>query len=268
MGDPLTSKLRSEARGEGRPLLLLHGIATDRRVMIESFEPAFARPDVPKGWRRVYVDLPGHGESPSDAAPISADGFLGALAAFARELGPGVAIAGYAYGAYLAQGLAAVLDGVSGLFLACPVVEPDFGMRTVPPRRVAVSESDLAFSSDPRERTAFVEIAVQQTRPVLETFQRVVHPANIGVDPVVRDGIRERYHTTGLQATMLRSFAAPVSIVCGRDDHWVGYADAVRLLQLLTQAELHVLPDCGHLLPIEKSAAFLGLFRGWLARLG
>ena len=56
-----------EVIGDGRPILFVHGLAVDRRVMTALFEP------LPSGWRRIYVDLPGHGASKGDPTRASAD---------------------------------------------------------------------------------------------------------------------------------------------------------------------------------------------------
>jgi len=51
-----------EVRGEGRPILLIHGWSADRRYLLADLEPVFAgRP----GWLRIYIDLPGHGATPA-----------------------------------------------------------------------------------------------------------------------------------------------------------------------------------------------------------
>ena len=51
-----------EEHGTGRPVLCLHGFGMDRTVMAAALEPVLAgRP----GWRRIYPDLPGHGETPA-----------------------------------------------------------------------------------------------------------------------------------------------------------------------------------------------------------
>src|SRR6266487_6138295 len=107
-----------EIRGDGRPLVLVHGLAGDRAILVDSCEPVFA--EVP-GWRRIYMDLPGHGKSPAGAPAAGADAILATLAAFAREHAPGAALLGYAYGGYLALGLLRELSGVSGALLVCPV---------------------------------------------------------------------------------------------------------------------------------------------------
>jgi pimeloyl-ACP methyl ester carboxylesterase len=260
-----------ELRGAGPTAILVHGLTVDRRIMIEAFEPALAA----AGVRRLYVDLPGHGQSRGDAAHASADAFVDVLAALARELlAPSAApdeleaplVIGYSYGGYLATGLVRALGGARGLFLVCPVVEPDFARRRPAPRRVAVREGALAFSDDQRERDAFAEVAVRMTGAVLAGFQRVVHPANIAVDARVVAAVRARYVLSRPLGDALAALDGPATIVCGRDDHWAGWQDATTLLAQLPHGQLTVLPDCGNLLPLEDPEALRALTVEWLRR--
>ena len=260
-------ELAWEARGEGRPLFFFHGLAADRRVLLDACEPRFAEG---KKVRRIYVDLPGHGESRGDPAHAGADELVASLAALVRELSGDAApaLVGYSYGGYLALGMIGLLDPApTGLFLICPTVEADFGKRTVPQRRVAAREQPLPFSDDPRERIAFEEVAVVQTRALLARFQELVHPANIGANPELMAATRGRYALSRPYMQSLAAFLAPVGIVCGRDDHWVGFEDAVRLVRAFRDVRYSVLPDAGHLLPLEQPERFAALFSDWLSRL-
>jgi pimeloyl-ACP methyl ester carboxylesterase len=264
--------MEHELRGEGPTAVFVHGLTVDRRVMIEAFDELFAA----AGLRRLYVDLPGHGASPGNAANASADAFVDELAALVRgNLAPAAGrageleaplIVGYSYGGYLAQALVRELGGARGLLLVCPVVEPDFARRTQPPRRVAAHDPELAYSADPREREAFDEVAVQMTRPVLDKFQRVVHPANIAADATVVQAVRARYAVSRPLGDALARLDAPATIVCGRDDHWAGWQDAVPLVASLKRPHFVVLPDCGNLLPFEQPLAFAQAVRDFLAR--
>ncbi|MCU1281865.1 MAG: 2-hydroxy-6-oxo-6-phenylhexa-2,4-dienoate hydrolase [bacterium] len=270
--------MEHELRGEGPTAVLVHGLTVDRRVMIDAFDELLAA----AGLRRLYVDLPGHGASKGDAARASADDFVDELAALVHaELRPakssgGAAsetslleapiVVGYSYGGYLAQALVRELGGARGLLLVCPVVEPDFARRTQPPRRVAAHDPELVYSSDPREREAFAEVAVQMTRPVLERFQRAVHPANIAADATVVTAVRARYALSRPIGDALARLDAPSTIVCGRDDHWAGWQDTVPLVAQLKRPHFVVLPDCGHLLPFEQPLAFAQAVRDFLAR--
>ena len=284
-------QLDYEVRGEGRPLVMLHGLAVDRRVLVEICEPVLAPLQTRDGWRRIYVDLPGHGLSTGSPERMGADALVETLAigchavdrggpqagdnalvemlaAFVREVAGGPAcLVGYSYGGYLAQGLLRELEGVGGLFLICPTVEADFGKRTVPARRIATRDPVLTFSEDPRERAAFEEVAVVQTQPQLESFQRIVHPANIGADQELMAATRARYAMSRPYMQALQAFEQPVSIVCGRDDHWVGFEDAMWLTRAFRRAHFSVLPDCGHLLPFEQPARFRALLLDWVGRL-
>jgi pimeloyl-ACP methyl ester carboxylesterase len=253
-----------EQHGDGRPLLLVHGLAVDRRVLVEACEPVFVGRE---GWRRIYVDLPGHGASRGDPARASADDLVETLAELLRSVAPErPCVLGYSYGGYLAQGLVRELPELDGMFLCCPTVEPDVTQRRLPPQRVAVEEPDLPFV-DERERDGFWGVAVLQTRAALEQFRRVVHPANLAQDPVFVAATRERYAMSRPYMHALAGFARPVTIACGRDDHWVGFEDALKLVRALPLVRYSVLPDCGHLLPLEQPGYFHALLSDWLERL-
>ncbi|MCU1280502.1 MAG: 2-hydroxy-6-oxo-6-phenylhexa-2,4-dienoate hydrolase [bacterium] len=262
--------MEHETRGEGPTAVLVHGLTVDRRVMIEAFDALLAE----AGVRRLYVDLPGHGASKGDPARASADDFVDELAALLRaELRPAAGgeleapiVIGYSYGGYLAQGLMRQLGGARGLMLVCPVVEPDFARRTQPARRIAAHDPELPYSSDPREREAFAEVAVQMTRPVLDKFRRAVHPANIVADATVVTAVRARYALSRPIGDALARLEAPSMIVCGRDDHWAGWQDAVPLVAQLKRPHFVVLPDCGHLLPFEQPLPFAQAVRDFVAR--
>jgi pimeloyl-ACP methyl ester carboxylesterase len=253
-----------EIRGEGRPIVLVHGLTVDRRVLIEACDAQLAAAHL----KRVYIDLPGHGASTGNRERASADSLVTALAHLTREAaGEQPLVFGYSYGGYLAQGLVREFPEAGGLFLVCPVVEPDFAKRNVPPRRVAIEEPDLAFSGDERERDAFDEIAVRRTRDVLTAFQRVVHPANIGADLEFVAATRGRYIMSRPYMQALADLDRPAGIICGRDDHWAGFEDAARLVRVLKRCDFTVVAEVGHLLPLEAPERLQSALAVWLARL-
>ena len=259
-----------EVRGEGRTVIVLHGLTTDRRILAATCDPLLAA----AGLRRVYLDLPGHGLSLGNPAYATADGLVDALAALVTAViqptvtEPPLLIA-YAYGGYLAQGLVGLVD-LGGLFLLCPVVEPDFGKRTTPPKQVLVSDGELPFSDDPREREAFLEVAVVQTAPLLARFQELVHPANIAVDPTFVATLRSRYGLARPLLPGLNAFTRPAAIVCGRHDHWVGFVDGARLAAQLPRASFAALRSLvrSHGGELEKRAWLADEITALLQRLG
>ena len=130
---------------------------------------------------------------------------------------------------------------------------------------MARRDEPLAFL-DEHERETFEEVAVAQTAPVLAAYRRAVYPASVATDRAFVAAVRERYAVARPNAPSLRAFAGPAAIACGRDDHWVGFEDAIRIARLLPRSSMHVLADCGHLLMLEEPARFAALVEDWLDR--
>jgi pimeloyl-ACP methyl ester carboxylesterase len=62
--------------GEGRSLVLVHGWRLNGKVEQADYEPVLARRN---GWRRLYPDLPGMGQSPAEPWISSKTDFLNSL---------------------------------------------------------------------------------------------------------------------------------------------------------------------------------------------
>jgi pimeloyl-ACP methyl ester carboxylesterase len=56
----------------------------------------------------------------------------------------------------------------------------------------------------------------------------------------------------------------PVAIVWGADDTWIPVDRAHRLAALVPGAELHVVPDAGHLVQLDAPAALTAVLQRWL----
>jgi pimeloyl-ACP methyl ester carboxylesterase len=141
-----------EVRGEGRPLLLLHGWPTDHHHMVHDFEPFFER----RGdWKRVYLDLPGMGRTPSAEWITNQDGMLEVVLAFIDALIPGerVAVVGTSYGGYLAQGVAHHrTTQLDGLLLLVPQLVASPREPTAPPPITLVPNTKLKAELAPDEQ--------------------------------------------------------------------------------------------------------------------
>jgi pimeloyl-ACP methyl ester carboxylesterase len=66
---------------------------------------------------------------------------------------------------------------------------------------------------------------------------------------------------------LLRRLQCPVLVVCGDADALTPPECSREVVAAVPQAELHVLPACGHLLTWEQPEAVNALLRDWLARL-
>ena len=121
--------------GTGTPLLALHGLPVDHRLMVETLEPLLS--SVP-GYRRLYRDLPGMGKSPAAGEGGGTDAVVQTLLCFIDAIlgDEPFLLVGQSYGGYLARAVTASRrEQVLGMALICPLPIRWFA----PSRREALS---------------------------------------------------------------------------------------------------------------------------------
>jgi pimeloyl-ACP methyl ester carboxylesterase len=253
-------------RGDGVPLLALHGWTPDHRLMLGSLERAFVeRP----GYRRLYPDLPGMGRTTAPPSIASSDEVLDAVQDFVEDVigDSPFLLAGESYGGYLARGLARARGGqVLGLALICPIgVAIEHAGRRLPERSVLRPDPELLAAVDERLAGEFADIAVVQTQ---ETFDRFQDEIQSGLDIADTDAmarIRQRWTLTA-DPEDGPAFTRPTLILTGRQDDVVGYLDQFALLPHYPRASFAVLDLAGHNLQIEQPHLFNALIGEWLDR--
>ena len=255
--------IRFVSKGEGRPILMLHGVLVDHRSVL-SFERVFGAHD---GWRRVYIDLPGMGQTPCGDIRNS-DEMLAAIEGFvAREIGAPFAAFGYSYGGYLAQGLLARGAEMLGMGLLAPVVETDFESRTLPAMRVLERDEAMLARLSPARRAEVEAFCVLQTEAVFEGTMEELVPGFEIMDEAFIERLQAAYAFSFPVDPLPEPFNKPVMMVTGRQDHIVGFQDAFALLPNYPRAQFSVLDRAGHNLQIEQRALVEALFGDWLSRM-
>lgn len=256
-----------ETVGQGTPILLIHGYQVDSRLMRGCFEPVFEGSD---GVRRVYIDLPGMGRTRSAEWIRCADDMLELLLAFIEHVMPGerFLLAGESYGGYLAQGIVQYLGNrVMGLLLLCSVVETLFKKRTLPPRKVFVTDEALLRSLFPEDAATFAESNVVQTPEVWARFRdEVLSGLRVSDQPFLKEYQQNGYRFSFDVGAMEEPFPNPALILAGRQDDCVGYRDTWSILENYPRATFAVLDRSGHNLQIEQPALFRALTLEWLER--
>lgn len=253
--------------GAGRPVLLIHGWAGDHRGIMAAAEPGFA--EAGGHWRRIYVDLPGMGESPRLAPGANAADLVDLLGRVATELageGP-TGIVGFSYGGYLAHGLVrSNPDRVSGLALIAPVMQADLASRSLPDPIKLSRAPDEAFT-DPVV-AEFRPLIIDERTEVLDGITRHFTPGFMAAD----HGYLDEFQATGYalpdEGLALREpFSKPSLIVTGRQDGLVGFVSAHGLHGEYPRATIATLDGAGHALIFERADTLRALFTDWLRRL-
>lgn len=257
-----------DIHGGGVPVLFLHGWTMDHRDEALEYEPIFAKR---RGFARIYLDLPGMGQSPSQEWIDCQDRYLDAVLGFLDRVlaGQRFILAGTSAGAYLALGLIhRKADEIDGLLLKVPLVEPDDARRDLPAFRTLIGQPmDSAGNTvEPTDalvhRPGYLDALRRKLSMRVEPAQRMADHERL--DVIRRDP--KRYAFSFDVASLAQPFDAPTLIVCGRQDTVVGYRDAWSLLELFPRATFAVLDRGDHGLPIDQERPFRALVHDWLDR--
>ncbi len=259
-------KVFYKSHGEGRPLLVLHGIPADHRFMAGFLEPIV---EGRTGWRRIYPDLPGFGRTQAPDWLSGSDGLLDALAGFVDALLPEerFSLLGMSYGGYLAQGLLQRMpDRVEGIALIVPVIYADHGARETPPHVVLHREAGLAESLPDEARELLEGYAVVQGAEFGDRILSEVIPSSADIDQDFMQRLEANYPLSREPIHGEVVYPGPALIVCRRQDWVTGYRDALRLLDRFPRATHAILDRAGHIVAMEQQALVYALVQEWLDR--
>ena len=259
--DALGIKTAYYTAGEpnGRPLLCLHGMTASGDAWRE-----FMRGLSDEYWL-IAPDIPGFGES-EETSPYVLPHLVEWLAAFRDGLElPPLVLAGHSFGGALAAAYAlAYPEDVTGLLLFAPALltaqyYPDF-----------VKKVGLSLG------LADLSAAVSQSPGLVRRAAKAPFYAPEQVDEAVVARRIRAYEQARASAAVLKALSfydfrpalnrldKPVCLVWGAQDRVVRPDDGEKLLALLPQAALRLIPECGHVPLQEKPAECVAIARHWL----
>ncbi|MBI9049116.1 MAG: alpha/beta hydrolase [Anaerolineaceae bacterium] len=255
-----------EIHGSGKPILMIHGFTPDHRLMSGCMEPLFAEDD---GWQRIYLDLPGMGQTPAPVWLTTSDQMLEIVYQFVRQVIPDqkYAVAGESYGGYLTLGLLRK-DGqhIIGAMLLCPLTIGVEEQRTLPARTACIRDEALLESLSDSDRESFEAFCVIQTKEVWEKMNADISSGVAIADFAFLEKLSkvENYPFTYESELSTLKYEKPMLILTGRQDTAVGFEDHLPLVKQYPHATFLALDRAGHNLQIEQPLVFNALTREWL----
>ena len=219
---------------------MLHGSPSDHARAMSQIEPAFRARE---GWRRVYPDLPGHGQTPGSGRIRDMDDYLTVLVEAVDALfgEARFSLGGTSFGAYLALGIARKRPSrVEGLLLSVPEVNHG------PTEEVRDQKFGTPSIQTPEGLARSLPEYVEDTR-WLEglPFRDVTTPLYRGYAP----------------------FPAPTLLLFGRQDAPFRYLHYWKMLDDFPDATFAILDRAGHRLWTDRNELACALVRDWLDRI-
>lgn len=245
---------------------MLHGNGVDHRLLL-ALDDLFLRDC---GWERIYVDLPGFGESTALPDPGGTPEYAAWVLDFVHQSfgDQPFAVLGNSFGGLLARHVVAQLaEQVIGLALLCPVVDPIHAHRTLPEKFVTTRDDELLNELDPDDRALFEDVSVVQTRAIWERFQQFVLPGLRAADERSMNRLVAHYPLGYVPEEYGSAYERPTLVIAGHNDHIVGYEDQFSLLSNYPHATYTVINGVGHNAHIEAPGIADGLIRNWLWRM-
>ena len=228
--------------------MFLPGWGGDNGEGRDTHEPVF---EGRSGWRRIYIDPPGTGKSPSEPSIVDQDGMLDAIARTIDEVvgSDRFALAGTSAGGLHSRGLIKRDPSrILGLLLRVPGVVVDRTKRTLPTADYLDQTADFVAASADKDRRYYDAVDDIADLDFLDRIQSDPATYALREDPAIR-------------------FEGPTLIVTGRQDTMTGYADAWSILDDYPRATYAVLDQEDHGLPVRRHAVYRALVGDWLDRM-
>lgn len=228
-------------------------------------EPIFKKRD---GYRRIYIDLPGMGQTEDYGHIHSSNDILDAVINFIETLIPNQAfmIAGESYGGYLTRGIIKrKKEQVLGTAFICPVIIPKTENRTLPKQTIVYSDHEFLSTLTNEEVDIFKANQVILDEYNWKRYRDEVLSGCKIADVAFLEKIQRNYGFSYSVDDVV--FHKPSVFLLGKQDSVVGYKDAFELLDNYPRATFAVLDRAGHNLQIEQSHLFYTLINEWLDRI-
>lgn len=257
-----------EVFGEGRPIILLPGWGMNIPLIAHDTEPYFQQRE---GWKRIYIDPPGHGKTPGKDWITNQDKILEVILACIDKLTAGqrFSMIGVSLGAYLARGV--ILNRaefVDGIAMIVPIIIAEDEKRTVPPYKVLVEDRTISAELAPEE-VGRLDMSVVHSRKWLDYLRTSPQvPEHENGDFEFLGKIREqpeKYAFSFDVDNVSEPFPGPSLIITGRQDAMAGYRDAWKILENYPRATYVVLDRAGHFLEDSNDLVHM-LINNWLDR--
>ncbi|MFM9035357.1 MAG: alpha/beta fold hydrolase [Mycobacterium sp.] len=244
--------------GDGTPVVLWPSLFSDHRL----YRHVTALLD-PR-WRSICVDGPGFGQSTPPDGDVQPDRYAGAVVDLLDELGIGTAIvAGCSWGGQVAAHTGVQFpQRTSAVLMMNTPLAPSLGGHRMLVLGTRLMGSTAFFGKG----AARSMIAAPTKRAHPERVAEFVSALGSFDRAAATDTVRTVLTRSPGLADVLPRLRVPTTILLGAQDALYPVDAAMPFARLVPDATIEVVPDCGHLAPIETPDAVVAALDSLAAR--
>ncbi|MGH9591308.1 MAG: alpha/beta fold hydrolase [Terracidiphilus sp.] len=223
----------------GLPIVLLHGLG-GRAENWRTLAPHFA-----KAGYRVYIpDLLGYGRSPMpEQFSYSMRDEADLMVAFIHAVGYSVVdLGGWSMGGWVAQ----LIAGKAPELVRHLMLFDSAGLHVRPKW-----DPEVFIPCSPEQLEFLQAIMEPHPRPIPRFLARDVLRTCESRNWVVRRALDSMFEGSDVTETILPTLKMPVFIGWGEEDECISVQQAAQMHALIPHSELHIMPNCGHLAPLD-----------------
>lgn len=251
-------RLGYESHGEGRPVVLIHGLSGSRQMWKHQV-PALTR-----RFRVITLDLRGHGQSDKPPGPYSVPMFAGDVLGLLDHLGIETAVL---------VGLSMGGGTVQTFALAYPRRVRALGLISTSSEFIPVVRDRFHEWADVAERDGMAPLAESLVASWLAPGFRERHPEEFELNVRTTLTTDPKAFAASARANAVRNWTAelgritcPVLFVGGELDAAGPVRNAETYRRHLRDLEMHIIPGVSHLLPLEAPDRFNRILLEFLDR--
>ncbi len=263
-------KINYEIKGEGKPVMMIHGLACDMNIMKGCMEPVFEKKE---GYSRIYIDLPGMGKSGSSPNIASSERIMEILLSFIGDIvKESFLLIGESYGGYIARGiLSEMQDRIDGIALICPVVFPESKDRILPEKEIVIKDRSFLEELHKGRQEAveeYLEMAVIVNKRTYDRYRQEIYSGIKEADKDFILSLRKNYSFSfDVDRKIGKNYKKPALFMAGRQDNITGYRQLEELCNNYARGTVAVIDGAGHNLQIENPEIFEVMITDWLNRI-
>jgi 3-oxoadipate enol-lactonase len=249
--------LALDDQGDGRCILFIHGYPLDRSIWRDQVRDL-------KGWRRIAPDLRGLGQSDAPDLGYSMATYAADLSALLDALGVRkVVLCGLSMGGYIAfEMLRAHRDKVMALVLVATKAEADsMEARKGRDQAAAVARERGAEAIAESMLPRLLAPGSYQNESTVKRVRSILTAAPVSGIVGALAAMRERADSTSLLPSLA---GLPALILAGESDQLISLVDVTRMRDAIPDSTLRVIPNTGHLPPVEQPGVITQVIQEFL----